>query len=147
MRIRNFFLALSALLCAIALPGCAVFGETDPVARIAADQKKIEKRVLARWDAIIAVNFDAVYEFASPAYRQTYDLVHLKNQYAAQLKRKRVEIYKTEIDPATPDSAKVVVLLYFEAEGGAPGTTFETFSRVVETWVRDGGKWWYVEPR
>lgn len=141
-----------AVLCCMALlgavSGCAT---TDGMARSAAEaqspEQALRSRVQARWDAVLGLDFGRVYEFATPAYRQAHDVAHFKNQYASQIERTRIEIYETMFDPEDPDTAKVVVLLYFKAEGGAPGSYFEGMSRVVETWVRQDSQWWYVEPR
>lgn len=139
---------ISAVLTAVVLlAGCASLGggadSKDPAVR----EKALRARVQARWDAMLALDMKRVYEFATPAYRQQYDLRHLQNQYAAQIERTRAEIYQVRFDPDLADTAKVVVLLHFRTEGGAPGTMIESYSRIVETWIAQDGQWWYVEPR
>lgn len=131
----------------VLLSGCAMFGagadSSDPAVR----EKALRERVTERADAIIAMDFKRVYEFATPAYRQTYDFAHFSNQYAAQIQRTGYEIYQVKFDESLPDTATVVTLLKFKAEGGAPGSTFDGVSRVVDTWVRQDGRWWHVEAK
>lgn len=131
------------------LSGCAAvsgFGgksaETAPVDEAAI----LRARVQARWDAFLQADFERVYSFATPTYRKSFGYEHFSNQYAMQIRRTGIEIYKHQFDPADPSVAKVVVLLSFISEG-AVGAPYEGVSRVVETWVKQEGKWWYVEPR
>lgn len=144
--IRKLMTAAFCALLITAASACSTAGGLAPSAAESPEQA-LRGRVEARWDAVLALDFDRVYEFATPAYRQAHDLTHFKNQYASQIERTRIEVYETAFDPENSEAAKVVVLLYFKAEGGAPGSYFEGMSRVVETWVRQDGQWWYVEPR
>lgn len=145
-RSMNHLMAACCLALMGALGGCAANG-TAVSSTTQSAEEALRSRVQARWDAVLALDFDRVYGFATPAYRQAHDLAHFRNQYASQIERTRIEIYETLFDAENENAAKVVVLLYFKAEGGAPGTYFEGMSRVVETWVRQDGQWWYVEPR
>ncbi len=87
----------------------------------------------------------AVYSFATPTYRATYDLRHLQGQYAGQIQRKRIEIESIEIDE-DDSAAKANVVVWAETSGfgGAP-LEISTISKGA--WIKSDGLWWYVEPR
>ncbi|MGH8548910.1 MAG: hypothetical protein ACRERU_09985 [Methylococcales bacterium] len=111
------------------------------------DKAVIRARVQARWDALIKLDMEKVYRFATPAYRDTYDLVHLNNQYGAQIERTRIDILEINIPQDDPDTADVRLNLYFIAAGVSGGSVYRGESYEKETWVRRIGCWWYVEPR
>jgi uncharacterized protein YchJ len=119
---------------------------TDPSAKID-DQAVIRSRVQARWDALIKLDMEKVYGFATPAYRDTYDLVHLHNQYGAQVERTGIEIFDIKLQESDPDTADVRLNLYFNSGGALPGSISPGVSYEKETWVRRKGCWWYVETR
>ncbi len=122
------------------LAGCAAAGVKD------SEATRLRERVEARWQAILALDFDHVYQFATPDYRATHSLEHFKNQYAAQVERKGIEVRSVEFDPEDPNLAKVLVILRFQTSG-VVGPAFEGTSRVTETWIKQQGQWWHVEPR
>lgn len=123
----------------LVLAGCAALG-------LRSDEAALRARVEARWQAILALDFDRVYQFATPAYRATHSLEHFKNQYAAQVERKGIEIRALRFDPEEPNTAKVQVALRF-ATSGVYGPVIEGTDYIEETWVKEKGQWWYVEPR
>lgn len=113
----------------------------------ATDEEALEFRARKRWDAMIELDLDTTYEFATPTYRANYNLAHYRRQYAAQVKRTGYEVYSVDIDEADPRKAKVVILLNYETAGYEPGQVIELRSRHVNTWVKRNGEWWFVEPR
>lgn len=129
--------ALGVLLALLA--GCAFLGPRS-------EEEALRARVEARWQAILALDFDKVYQFATPSYRATHSLEHFKNQYAAQIERKGVEIRQIGFDPEDPNTARVQVILRF-ATSGVHGPVLELSNPIDETWVKEEGQWWYVEPR
>lgn len=116
------------------------FGEAD-------HQAVIRSRVQARWDALIKLDMEKVYRFATPTYRKTYDLDHLNNQYAAQINRKSIQILAINIPKDDPDTAQVQLWLFFTSKGFSAGSIYQGESYEKETWVRRNGCWWYVEAR
>ncbi|ADE16697.1 hypothetical protein Nhal_3677 [Nitrosococcus halophilus Nc 4] len=128
------------LLAVLWISGCAHPGG------VRTEEEALRARIHARWEAIQALDFERVYEFATPAYRRTHSLEHFQNQYAAQVRRKGIEIRDIRFDPDDPALAKVGLLLEFESSG-VLGPMIEGVSRVEETWMKVDGQWWYVEPR
>jgi hypothetical protein len=140
-RLIQCMFGLVFLQAALGLVGCASLGGGAQ-----SEEQALRERIHARWEAILALDFDRVYQFATPAYRRAHNLTHFQNQYAAQVHRKGIEIRDIRFDPEDPAAAKVGVLLTFESSG-AVGPIFEGVSRVEETWVKQEGQWWHVEPR
>lgn len=130
-----------SLLTVALLTGCATNGRKD-----AKVQAQVRERVEARWEAVISMNFDKVYTFATPAYRDTYDLNHYRNQYAGQIIRESIEMISVTIPEDDPDTAFVRLNLNFAATS-VPSGRHEGQALVEETWVRRDGQWWFVEPR
>lgn len=107
------------------------------------DKAAIKRRAEARWDALINLDMAKVYSFATPAYRKTFDLKHLSNQYGAQVKRTGIDIQKIEIREGDPDTADVGLYLGFVTE--VSGSEYHGKVYEKETWVRRNGCWWYLE--
>lgn len=110
------------------------------------DEDQLKKRVEERWDALIKLDMNTVYSFATPTYRSNYDLVHLANQYAGQITRTGVQIENIDIDSAS-NTAQVKVTVHSMMKGfdGADPFPISTLSK--STWIKADGLWWHVEPR
>ena len=138
-RVRRLFALLMGVLVLLVLSGCSTrfLGGQDP-------EEQLRERVEARWEAVLAMNFDKVYEFATPAYREVHGLRHFHNQYGGQVRRTGFEIRSIDYDASKPDEARVRVTVFFESVVG--GQLYEGQQPTTETWVRRDGQWWYVEP-
>jgi len=120
-----------------------------------AEEQALRKRVSERWDAVLKMDFDRVYTFASPAYRQVHTKAHFFNQYGGQIKRNRIEILRVQFVDAdtgkpapagvTTDKAIVHLNVYYNLVPDF-GDPFETTSYNKEAWVKVDGEWWRVEP-
>jgi hypothetical protein len=110
------------------------------------EERALRKRVHARWDAVLAMDFDRVYEFATPEYRKTYSKAHFFGQYGGQIKRNKIEILKVEFLDEARTEALVHIDIYYMLvpDFGAP---FEDTAFHKEAWVKVDGEWWRVEPR
>lgn len=141
-----------SLLAAVLLSGCAGGamvspGESnDPGDDMGPAQEQVRERVQARWDAIIAMDYDKVYTFATPAYRATYGLDHYRNQYAGQIIKESIELISITIPEDDPGTASVRLNLNFSATS-VPSGRHQGQALVNETWVRRDRQWWFVEPR
>lgn len=113
----------------------------------AVEEPRVRARVQARWDALIQMDMERVYSFATPSYRKANNLRHLNNQYAGQVKRDSIEIHSVRFEETTPPTAKVDRTLFFTIEGFQAGTQMQLDSFETETWVKVDDEWWYVEPR
>ena len=125
---------------ALVLTACAELKVQDP-------EQAVKQRVTERWEAVIANDWDRVYEFATPAYREAYSKTHFFNQYGGQVDREGIEITKLTFEDAEQTSAKVGLVLTFSTLGMTPGELYRGTQFIEETWVKVDGQWWYVERR
>ena len=109
-------------------------------------EQALRKRVEARWDAVLAMDFDRVYEFATPAYRQAYGKTHFFNKYGGQIKRTRIKILRVEFVDEARTQAVVHLDVYYQLSPDF-GSPVETTSYNKGAWVEVDGEWWRVEPR
>ncbi|MGJ8668069.1 MAG: hypothetical protein ACSHXK_01160 [Oceanococcus sp.] len=102
----------------------------------------LSKRADQRWASIIAGDYDAAYEYESPAYRAVNDSTHFKLQFAGQVIRNSAKTVKVELQPEDPSSSTVVVEIDFAVV--LSGQLIESNSYSRETWVKRDGQWWHV---
>ncbi|NND44086.1 MAG: hypothetical protein HKN58_02095 [Xanthomonadales bacterium] len=122
------------LVLVVALAGCATTG---------APAKQIAERAQARWDALVAGDLDTAYGYLSPAYRSSVNSM----QYQRRILLQKVRWTGAEyIDSdCLEDSCKVRISLDFSLIGALPGVRrFNGTQEIEETWIKSGGKWWYV---
>lgn len=110
-------------------------------AKALTEVEKLTKRVEGRWDAFIKEDFDKVYEYATPAYRKSFDKTHFFNQYGGQILKTSTKIAKLKIDKDNPNEAKVVVEIFFRTDG-YNGSSFTN-----DTWKKVDGEWWMIETK
>jgi len=132
MRLRS---AALAALAAILLAACA---DNRPPEEIVAE------RAQARWDALVARDFDAAYEYYTPGYRE----LNTSADFAAEMRRRPVtwtaaEVFAVECEADSP-RCEVRARLNYSAPGAIPGVgSIESSSGVREMWIQIGRKWWY----
>jgi uncharacterized protein YchJ len=106
-------------------------------------RKALEQRVAAKWDAQIRHDFDAVYSFTSPAYRQQFARDVFKRQFAiGKIVWQRIEVMDVEFKG--DDAAKVGINIYFVYYLPQAEKTIDMSNYVQESWVRSDGQWWYL---
>lgn len=109
-------------------------------------EARVRQRHQERWDAVIRVDFDRVYEYTTPEYRTIYSKTHLHNQYGAQIMRKSVRIISLKFDADDPTLVHIETGLTF-ATVTASGGLYEDEILLRDKWRFSQGDWWYVEPR
>lgn len=111
----------------------------------AADEALLKERVLARWQALIKGDFEAAYQFETPAYRAIYAPLQFKYQFGNQVMWRAANVISVRY--ADPEVAKVrveVLYRYAEAEK-ADSNVLNTTSQVDESWFRKEGNWWHQQ--
>jgi hypothetical protein len=120
------------VLLASVLPGC---GEPKTPEQIVAE------RAQARWDALLAGNFETAYSFASPSYRDIVDAVGFQKRlggHASWLGAKVREVTCRE------EACEAMVRLKYRSPL-PPTMEFET--DYTERWLSEGGEWWiFLKP-
>jgi hypothetical protein len=109
------------------------------------EEQVLKQRVRARWDAILADDWDQVYEFTTPAYREKYSKTHFFNQYGGQILRTGFEFRSITFENPERTQAKVVGTILFTTE--AFGRPYHGRNYQEEHWTRVDGTWWHIERR
>ncbi|MGH8499830.1 MAG: hypothetical protein ACRERV_13655 [Methylococcales bacterium] len=112
-----------------------------------AEKEALKSRVQPLWDAMIANDFDKVYEFTTPSYRRTYSKAHFFAQYGSQITRESITVLDIVFQNPERSTAKVTLNLSFSTQGFSASDVFRNTVYVEETWIKDEDQWWRVEKR
>ena len=130
-------LALAALL----LGGCASSPEeADKVG----DWKDLEGRAMARWEAIIAGDYEAAYDYLSPGYRSGVSRQSYSRRYGSTpVQRNSVEYQETVCQSET--RCEVRLMVGYAVENMLPGMDrVESKALVREDWILIQGAWFHA---
>lgn len=121
----------AAFLLALAATGCATSPQPAPPEQIVA------QRAQARWDAMVAGDWETAYSFATPAYRNAIDLNGFRRRSGGQASWLGSEIRTVECEK---DVCNVLVRLAFRPImlRDLP----ELHTDYDERWVLVDGDWW-----
>ena len=108
-------------------------------------QGQVVERAQARWDAIIARDYDTAYALYSPGYRSATSRV----DYEIELRSRRISWTGATYREHQCDGA--VCTVSFDVEYVAPRPVpgldkWEGKSSVEDTWIETSGEWWFVPP-
>lgn len=120
-------------------------GQAQPAAEMPPDEAELRARVKARWDALLKRDYDALYEFATPSYRQVFDKRHFLGNFGQQLRRDGVEVTRVTFNNPERTSAQVLVAILYTTEVAGKITQLRGASR--GNWVKVEGEWYNVPNR
>jgi hypothetical protein len=124
----------AAGLAAVVMWGCASLSGSSPAAE---KEAAVAERAKARWEALIKGDLPAAYAYQSPASRDTVPLAAYEAKMnAAVVVYRAVKVDKVECEA---EACKVTVTLTYDHQKFKGVTT-----PVVESWIIDQGKAWYV---
>lgn len=129
-----FFRAINGLLLAALVSACAT---GQPAA------SDIGQRAQARWDAMLAGDYDTAYGLYSPGFRSSHSLV----DFEIEQRMRRVRWTSAEVRESSceADVCTVVTLVGYQVAGAVPGVSqWQSKKDVKERWVRTGGQWWFL---
>lgn len=118
------------------LSGCAGM---QPASVDAATQ--VRERAEQRWQHLLAGRLDEAYAYLSPGSRERVTAALYKGSLKPGMWR---GAKVTGVD-CTADVCKVQVDVAYEYM--RPSVKYESVRSLDETWVREGGQWWYFLPR
>ena len=127
--------AVAASLLLGLLMGC---GGPDP------EPLTVEERAQARWDHVVAREFEQAYEFMSPGYRATTPL----HEYMIDVMSRPVRWTSAEVIGASclEDVCRVSVeVTYQPIAAPGPLRNIRPTRTLEERWVRADGHWWHVQ--
>ncbi len=125
---------LIAIILILMLVGC----------RSEAPSETIEDRAQARWDLVLARDFEAAWEYLTPGFRQTTN----RFDYARDMAGRPLRWLSAEVvgRDCEEDLCKINVLVGYQAVGAPAGMGQMRLSREIEeTWIRLDGAWWFVQ--
>lgn len=128
---RVFFLLLALLLSACAAQQPHQAGDS------------VEERAQARWDALLARDFDTAYTLYSPGYRSANSRV----DFEIELRTRRVVYTSADVleSRCEGDACTVITKVGYRVGSPVPGVPqWDSERRIEERWVRTGGEWWFV---
>jgi hypothetical protein len=97
----------------------------------------VAERAQARWDALIAGQWETAYSFASPGYRSLVDVDGFRRRQGGQIWVSGTTVRKVECDG---DVCEAMVRLKYNPPMPQFGTELETDYK--ERWVLDDSTWW-----
>jgi uncharacterized protein YchJ len=128
---------LSGLLLAgvaVVMAACATVPEAPA-------EELVAQRAQMRWDALVAGKVDVAYDYLSPGSKAKLNL----SDYKARTGKGLWQGAKVLRADCGADVCDVHVMVDFRIR--RPGVNVVAETAVQETWVKEGGVWWYVHKR
>lgn len=125
---------LLAGMVAAALVGCGA-GDQRP--------ESLEDRAQARWDAMVAGEFEEAWSYYTPGYRETTPAA----DFAQDMRRRPVRWTGAEIlvSDCEGDRCEVTARVSYRVPSAPEGISdMEPERHVRETWIRTRDQWWYA---
>lgn len=114
-----------------------------PAADATQEQRALlEKRVIAKWDALIKKDFAQAYTFTSPSYRKLYSLDDFKRKFGSKVVWRGVDVLSVSFEG--DDAASVDMNIRIVYHDSQTEKSFNMKTHVKESWVRADGQWWYL---
>ena len=136
--------ALLGVLLLVALQAPASWA--GPVPGLSVDQvAALEERVRQRWQALVARDYAAVYEFSTPVYRSVFpkDLYVLQFSYAVERQLTGVEVLNYDAAAAVASVAVRVMSKPAKLTSTASQAIGAVPVTIHERWMLIDGEWWY----
>lgn len=132
--LRAATLQACSLLMILALAGCATTGKKA---------SPVDERAQARWDLILAEDYEGAYRYLSPGYRSSVSSTQYQRRLVQQKLRWTGARY---IDSeCSENNCKVRISLDYLLQRALPGVPrYDGTQEVQENWVKSNGEWWYV---
>ncbi|MDD2713006.1 MAG: hypothetical protein PHU77_08790 [Simplicispira sp.] len=134
-------------MAASVLAGCAApgAGSTPATTAVTAAPAKAEDavrvRAQQRWDWLMAGKFEDAYAYISPAYRALNTAQDYRNRFSSGAKWIDPKVDTVTCEGAERCTVKIVLGIQVPARG----FTKPTQSVIIETWLPDGGQWWFYQ--
>lgn len=134
-------------LCLLSLVGCAgtlpqVESALDPQHGFTKQvESQLAARVQARWDALIAGDYEKAYSFETPAYRSVFSIQQYKGRIGDAVAWKNARVLSSKYDEN--HMASVSVAVEYEALVSLAGNV-RSVRVMAEKWLYSDGAWWYI---
>lgn len=122
------------LLFGFLLAGC----RSDPL-----PEESLEDRILERWGSMIERDFESVWGFHTPGFRQVTPVdAFVRDMSLRPVRWEEVELLRLECDESLCSARLRVVYQLPVGPPGLRGTRVPTF--LDEQWVKIDRRWWFV---
>ncbi len=117
------------------LAGCAALPSGPP-------EDVVKARAQARWEALVAGQWDKAYEYMAPSYRALVERKRFANQFGGGAAWQGAEVIKVTCEQPVSCTARIKILYrsLLDVRGGEPMST-----HFDETWIREDGQWWLFQ--
>lgn len=122
----------------LSLTACSIFGNGQATGVDSDSQIIVAARAEARWKALIGGDLDQAYTFLSPATRKIMTM----QQHRARIKPGMWRDAKVISVDCTDELCRPKVMLKYDIRN-IKGIEME----LEESWIKEGGNWWYVQKR
>ena len=140
---KVYFARLLAFAASAALAGCTA-GSTKPEKAPTKDESAdvIQQKAVERWNFLIAQQAEKAYDYLSPGYRTT----KARETYAKEMNDRPIRWTKVRYNEqqCDGDTCKVKLIVDFKVKMPGMSGTANSFSPLVETWIKTGGRWYYL---
>lgn len=127
---------IATLVLAITLTaGCATTG--------GGGSSSVVKRAEARWEALLAGEFENAYQYYSPGYRSSHSL----GDFELEMRLRKVHFSGADFveEQCEAERCNLKFNVKYRVASPVPGIdTWESKSVLDETWVRTRNEWWYL---
>jgi hypothetical protein len=135
IRLPRALVALGLVTLLGACSGLAESGKTP--------EEIVALRAQARWDAVLADDWETAYSYVTPAYRERMPLKAYRIKYSSKVARKGVRIHKAECTAA--DACKATVVMRFIPPPPVVSSEAGIETAFDENWILgEDGKWYHV---
>lgn len=132
--------ALAKSSCGLALVATALLVAGCATTVGAADQQ-VSKLANQRWGHLIEGQWQKAYDMLTPGYRNLHDLREFQSQFKGAVQWRRAEVAQATCEAEKCDVR--IELTVASPFGRGKGDTITTF--FTETWLKEGGRWYYYE--
>ena len=109
-----------------------------------AAEEAVARNAQARWDAIVAKDFEAAYAYLTPGTRATTSL----DAYSRRLLNASISWTGAEVKSVECEDEEVcnaTIMINYKVRGASPGTgQLDGFAPVNEQWLLSGGQWFHL---
>lgn len=131
---------VSQSLCVGLVSGFALLSGCAPLVS-ASPEVRVEAAVNERWVHLVEGRWTEAYAMLSPGYRALYSQRDYQNTFRGAVRWKRAKAVKVACEPEKCEVR--VELVVASPLARRDDDTLTTY--ITESWILDGGKWYFVE--
>jgi len=108
-----------------------------------ASMSNVQERAQARWNALLAGDYDTAYDFYSPGYRSS----HSRGDFEIDMRTRKVRWVAAKVLGSTceAEACTVETSVDYKVTRPVPGVPeWKNTEKSTEQWVKTNGEWWYL---